>query len=137
MDSDEQRIAKVLGVREVPDVNTVSLRKYRRFILEKLDKNTVLIGREDFPWEEKYVFGPGDPAEYASLKKTYPSYKDEFNLTGISQESADQSDLVAQVQRLSDKKQFQVGLSWLTTQDTESKDFQTLDDFATWVANWC
>lgn len=137
MDSDEQRIAKVLGVREVPDVNEVSLRKYRRFILEKLDKNTVLIGREDFPWEEKYVFGPGDPAEYARLKKTHPSYKDEFKLTGISQESADESDLVAQVQRLSDKKQFQVGLSWLTTQDTESKDFQTLDDFATWVANWC
>jgi hypothetical protein len=47
------------------------------------------------------------------------------------------SDLVAQVQRLSDKKRFEVCLSWLTTQDNESKDFQALDDFATWVANWC
>ena len=30
-------------------------------------------GSEDFSWEEYYVFGPGDPAEYKRLRKTQPS----------------------------------------------------------------
>jgi hypothetical protein len=137
MDSDEKRIAKALGACEIPDVDEANLVKYRKFLLGKLDKNTILTGREDFPWEEMYVFGPGDSAEYERLKKSNPSYKDQFKLIGIADESADESDLVAQVQRMSDKKRFEVGLSWLTTQDNESKDFQALDDFATWVANWC
>jgi hypothetical protein len=137
MDIEDQRIAKALGVREVPDVNEKNLIKYRKFLLERLDKTTVLTGREDFPWEEMYVFGPGDPAEYQRLKKSQPSYKDEYTLIGIAEQTIEETDLVAKVQRLSDKKHFQIGLSWLTTLDDESRDFQALDDFATWVANWC
>ena len=136
MDSDEKRIAQVLGAREVPDVDKTSLMKYRKFLSRRLDKNTILTGREDFPWEEKFVFGHGNAAEYERLRKNNPSYKDEYKLVDISDEDADENDLVAQVERLSDKKHFQIGLSWLTTQDARSTDFQTLDDFATWVANW-
>lgn len=136
MDSDEKRIAQVLGAREVPDVDKVSLVKYRKFLSKRLDKNTILTGREDFPWEERYVFGHGSAAEYERLRMNNPSYKDEYKLVDIAEEDDEESDLVAHVERLSDKKRFQIGLSWLTTRDAASKDFQPLDDFATWVANW-
>lgn len=136
MDSDEERIAQALGASEVPDVDEANLFKYRKFLLERLNKSSILTGREDFPWEEKYVIGPGDPAEYERLKKKQPSYQDAYKLIDISDEYAEENDLVAQVERVSDKKHFQIGLSWLTTQDDQINDFQVLDDFATWVVNW-
>ena len=136
MDSDENRIAKVLNAHEVPEVDEENLLKYRKYLLGRLDKGTVLTGREDFPWEEKYVIGPGNRAEYERLKKKNPSYKDEYKLIDISEEETEENDLVARVERLSDKKRFEIGLSWLTTKDKKSKDFQPLDDFATWVVNW-
>jgi hypothetical protein len=137
MDKEEKRIAKALGAQEVPEVDEGNLLKYRKYLLERMDKSTVLIGREDFPWEEEYVFVPGNRAEYERLKKENPSYKDEYKLIGISEAVIEENDLVAQVERLSDKKCFKIGLSWLTTKNKKSKDFQTLDDFATWVVNWC
>ena len=137
MDSDEKRIAEALGAQEVPEVDERNLLKYRKYLLGRLDKGTVLTGREDFPWEEKYVIGPGNRAEYERLKKTNPSYKDEYKLVDISETETDENDLIAVVERLSDKKRFEVALSWLTTKNKKSKDFQPLDDFATWVVNWC
>jgi hypothetical protein len=137
MDDEEKRIAKALDNHEVPSVNKKSLLKYRKYLLAQLDKGTVLTGREDFPWEEKYVIGPGSQVEYEQLKKKNPSYKDEYKLIGISEEYFEDNDLMAQVERLSDKKRFEIGLSWLTTKDEKSKDFQLFDDFATWMVNWC
>jgi len=137
MDNDEKRIAKVLGVHEVPEVSRNSLLKYRQYLLARLDKDAVLTGREDFPWEEKYILGYGNPAEYEQQKKKNPSYSDEYKLIDISEEYLDDSDLIARVVRISDKKKFDVGLSWLTTKDEENIDFLLLDDFATWVVNWC
>ena len=137
MDKEEARIAKALGTGEVPEVDEENLLKYRRYLLTHLDKSTVLTGREDFPWEERYVFGHGSKAEYERLKKTNPSYKDEYQLLDILAEEIEENDLVASIKRLSDRKTFTIGLSWLTTKDEKSKDFQLLDDFATWVANWC
>ena len=136
MDSDEKRIAEALGAQEVPEVDERNLLKYRKHLLGRLDKGTVLTGREDFPWEEKYVIGPGNLAEYERLKKTNPSYKDEYKLFDISETETQENDLIAVVERLSDKKRFEIGLSWLTTKNKNSKDFQPIDDFATWVVNW-
>jgi len=48
----------------------------------------------------------------------------------------EENDLVATVKRLSDGKHFKIGLSWLDTDNKESKDHQLLDDFATWAVNW-
>jgi hypothetical protein len=137
MDKAEKRIAKALGAQEVPKVDEGNLLKYRKYLLEQMDKGTVLTGREDFPWEEEYVIGPGNRAEYERLKKENPSYKDDYKLIDISEEEIEENDLVAQVERLSDKKCFKIGLSWLTTKHKKIKDFQPLDDFATWVVNWC
>jgi hypothetical protein len=137
MDREEKRIAKALGAQEVPEVDEGNLLKYRKYLLGRLDKGTVLTGREDFPWEEGYVIASGNLAEYERLKKENPSYKDDYKLIDISEEEIEENDLVAQVERLSDKKCFKIGLSWLTTKNKKSKDFQVLDDFATWVVNWC
>ena len=137
MDKEEKRIAKALGAQEVPEVDDGNLLKYRKYLLERMDKGTVLTGREYFPWEERDVMGPGNLAEYERLKKENPSYKDEYKLIDISEEEIEENDLVAQVERLSDKKRFKIGLSWLTTKNKKNKDFQPLDDFATWVVNWC
>ena len=131
----EKRIAKALGGNEVLPVDDINILKYRNYLLLQLGKGAVLTGREDFPWEEKYVFGSGSQVEYELLKKKKPSYKDEYKLIGISEEYFDDNDLIAQVERLSDKKRFEISLSWLSVKDEKSKDFLLLEDFATWVVN--
>ncbi len=80
--------------------------------------------------------GVGDRKEYEKLKKTMPSYTDEYELMGILEEEIEENDLIACVKRLADGKRFDIGLSWLTTKVEEGKDYQLLDDFATWVVNW-
>ena len=136
MDNDEKRIAEALGSHAVLLVDRENLLKYREYLLARLDKGTVLTGREDFPWEEKYILGPGSQLEYERLKNINPSGEDEYKLIGISEDYLEENDLVARVERLSDRKRFEIGLSWLTTKNKKSEDFLPLDDFATWEVNW-
>ena len=136
MDVDEARIAQALGTKEVAEVSQENLSTYRKHLLQHLDRKVVLTGREDFPWEEKYVLGSGSRAEYEKLKKTNPSYTDQYELLDISEGLAEEHDLSATVKRISDGKSFELGLSWLTTKAKKGKDYQLLDDFATWVVNW-
>ena len=136
MDAVEVRIAKVFGKDEIPKVGRETLVKYRQHILHNLDRMAILAGREDFPWEEKYVFGGGSRVEYEKLKRTHPSYTDEYELIDILEDIIEENDLVSTLKRLSDGKRFRIGLSWLGTKNKKSKDHQLLDDFATWVANW-
>jgi len=135
MDADEVRIAQVFGTKEAPEVSQENLLKYRQYLLQHFDRKAVLTGREDFPWEEKYVMGPGSRGEYEKLKKANPSYSDEYELIDISEDEVEEKDLLARVKRLSDGKSFEIGLSWLTTKK-KGKDYQLLDDFATWAVNW-
>jgi hypothetical protein len=135
-DPDEERIAKVFGLSSVPKVNKNNLLKYGHHLLSHLDKNTILTGREDFPWEEMYVFGQGNQKEYEQLKKSNPSYKDEFLLLDISKTKIEDNDLTTSIKRISDGKIFSLGLSWLTTKDIKCMDYQLLDDYATWQTNW-
>lgn len=136
MDAEEKRIAKVFGTDEAPEVSEQNLLKYREYLLLHLDQKAILTGREDFPWEEFYVLGPGDKKEYENLKRTRPSYTDEYLLTDISASTAEEDDLLAQVKRLSDSSKYEIGLSWLTTKAKKGSDFQLLNDFATWQVNW-
>ena len=91
-------------------------------------------GCEDFLWEEYYLFGPGEKSEYEVLKQSHPSYKDDFILLKIPSKTVDK-DLVALVKRIRDDKKFKIGLSRLTTKSKRDKDFQLMDDFASWVVN--
>lgn len=132
----EKRIASIFGTEEVPDVTGVTLQTYRGYLVEHLDQGLKLTGRGDFPWEERYVLGHVDSEEYEELKKDNPSYKDFFELLEIIKQDEPEDDLLARVRRLSDSKIFDVGLSWLMTVDEKSSNFQLLDDFATWIANY-
>ena len=136
MDADEARIIKILGTEEVPEVSEENLLKYRKYLLQHIDRKAILTGREDFPWEEIYIFGPGSRAEYEKLKKSHPSYNDEYELMDILENEIEENDLIVKVKRLSDGRVFEIGLSWLTTEKNKGNDYQLLDDFATWVVNW-
>ncbi len=132
----EKRIAAVFGTDSVPEVGKKTLQIYRAYLLQHVAEETVLTGREDFLWEEFYVFGPGDKKEYEELKQTRPSYTDDFAFTDILKKTIDDHDLIAEVKRLSDGKKFEIGLSWLTTKKKKTEAYQVLDDFATWIVNW-
>jgi len=136
METSEARIAKIFNKNDVPKVCKETLLGYRQHILRDFDRTAILTGREDFPWEEKYVFGGGSRVEYEKLKRIHPSYTDEYELIDISEDIIEENDLVSALKRLSDGKRFEIGLSWLETKNKKSKDHQLLDDFATWVANW-
>jgi len=58
-----------------------------------------LTGIEDFPWEERYVFGYGSEAEYEKLKKKQPSYTDTFNLLNLDEEVNEDYGLLVDVKR--------------------------------------
>lgn len=130
----EIRVAKMLNCKIVPRVTKKDLLVYRKFLSKHLDPGTILIGREDFLWEEFYLFGPGDKSEYEFLKQSNPSYKDEFILLKILYKTS-KKDIVALVKRIYDGKKFKIGLSWLTTKNKKCKEFEILDNFASWVVN--
>jgi len=132
----EKRIAAVFGSEKAPEVGNESLQVYRTHLLHHLNKAAVLTGREDFLWEEFYVFGPGDKKEYEELKKNRASYTDAFELVDIPKKTIGEHDLIARVKRLSDKQIFEIGLSWLTTNNSKTETHQLLDDFATWIVNY-
>ncbi len=136
MYANEIRMAKVFGADEVQEVSEENLLRYRQYILQNLDRKAILTGREDFPWEEKYVVGPGCRTEYEELKRTNPSYTDEYELIDILKDVIKENDLIAEVKRLSDGKHFEIGLSWLAVKKKRSKAHQLLDDFSNWAVNW-
>jgi len=102
----ERRIAAVFGSDKAIEVDKESLQVYRSYLQRHLNKGAVLTGREDFLWEEFYVFGPGDKNEYAELKKSRASYTDLFILIDIPENTIGEHDLIAKVKRLSDGKKF-------------------------------
>lgn len=134
----ETRLAAIFDLNHVPDVTESTLRQYRAYLLQYFDRTTVLTGREDFPWEESYVFGPPRPEEYEMMKKDNPSYKDEYVLVDIRDDHFDENDMHAMIKRISDKKNFVMGLSWLKSKSKSknNENRQMLDDYADWVAGW-
>jgi len=133
MDEDEERLSAILG-----DDNERSQRnasRYREYLLKHLSLPILVTGTEDFPWEEPYVIGGWDEREYEKLKKTNPSYTDTFELQDL--EPPDENDeVVAKIRRISDKKVFRIGLSWLCCEDEDSQAYTLLDDYSIWHANY-
>ena len=108
---------------------------FRDYLKKNLELPCLLTGIEDFPWEERFVFGFGDKAEYERLKKTRPSYTDTFELLNIDEADPDDG-IVAVVQRTSDRKEFSLPLADLEARVKESKNYQLLDDYSVWFVNY-
>ena len=131
----EKRIANILGSNDVPNVNRKTLRMFRDYLKKNVELPCLLTGIEDFPWEERFVFGFGDKAEYERLKKTRPSYTDTFELLNIDEVDPD-GGIVAVVQRTSDKNEFSLPLADLEARIRESKNYQLFDDYSVWFVNY-
>ena len=133
MDADEKRIHSILGDDTGRTMRNAE--RYREYLLKHLSLPIAITGREDFPWEEPYVFGGWDKKEYQKLKKTNPSYTDVFELQALEAPGADE-DIIAKARRISDGKLFEIGLSWLCCQDEESEAYTLLEDYGVWHANY-
>jgi hypothetical protein len=98
-------------------------------------------GIEDFRWEEPYVIGGWSPREYKKLKKTQPSYTDKYQLLSIDHDDVSEwmmfsdEDISAHVRRISDGKEFVLGLAELKATDKRSQNYRLLDDYSIWLVN--
>jgi len=139
LDKQDQRIADIFGVKDVPDVTTETLARYLAYLKQHLTFPCQLTGIEDlgcFSWEEYYTFGPGSKKEYEQLKKKRASYTDTYTLLGFDDEVEADDGILVHVRRLSDKKKFTLTLSDVQTTDKQTKNDQLLDDFTVWFVNW-
>jgi hypothetical protein len=132
MEPFEKSICKILGKdNERTERNA---ERYREYLLKNLSFPIRATGREDFLWEEPYVFGGWSQAEYKKLKKNNPSYTDTFDIESLgSPDGFD--DIVAKLKRLSDGKRFEIGLSWLCCVNENDDAHLLLENYASWHTN--
>ena len=142
MDTQEERIAQILADGDVDneekqEKSTETIAKYLHYLKENIELPCIVTGIEDFPWEEKYVFGYGNKKEYEKLKKENPSYKDKFEILDfIEDEDYNDEQIFVSVKRLSDQKEFILELDYLKAVDKKSKNYQLLDDYSVWYVNY-
>lgn len=139
LDEQDQRIADILGTKEVPEVTDETLEIYLDYLKQHLEIPCQVTGIEDmgcFAWEEYYTFGPGNEREYEKLKKKRASFRDTFELMSFDDDYDEDYGIVVNVRRLSDKKNFALTLSDLEATDEKSKNHELLDDYVTWFVNY-
>lgn len=140
MDAQDKRIMDIVGDPEESDFDEC-INAFYKYLKANLSLPCEVTGVEDFRWEEYYVIGPGNKAEYERLKKNNPSYRDRYELLKIIREAdsewamCEEDDLGARVLRISDKKEFVLGLSELKATDKKSKNYELLDDYSVWFVN--
>ena len=136
-DKFEQRVMVILGQEETDNIfrSDEHLQVYLEYLKNNVEHPCLVTGMEDFPWEEKYVFGYGDEREYEELKKTNPSYKDTFTL--IEFELVTKAERIfATIERVTDKKRFSLPLEDLEAKSKKSPNYQLLDDYSSWYVNF-
>ena len=141
-DDQDERLLKILG--DLEDIGfDESIAIFYEYLKANLSLPCEVTGIEDFHWEEIYVFGPGSQTEYEHLKEDNPSYTDTYTLLKIERRAASEwvvgfkEDLGACVRRISDGKEFILGLSELEATDDTSPNAQMLDDYSVWFVNSC
>lgn len=136
LDEQEQRITDILAKHKTLDVNTKTLNAYLEYLKERLTLPCLVTGMEDFPWEERYVFGFGSQEEYERLKKTQPSYTDTYELLRLDEDLDWNRGILAHVKRVSDKKKFAIPLADLEATEAEAPNAGLLEDFSFWFVNY-
>jgi hypothetical protein len=61
---------------------------------------------------------------------------DTYNLRSFDDDVDQNSGIVVNVQRVSDKKKFVLPLADLEATEQQSKNYELLDDFSVWFVNW-
>lgn len=131
----EIRIEHILGEDNLK-VSYKSLTAYRIHIQNSIEFPCELTGREDFQWEEIYLYGSGDKNEYAELKKSQPSYTDIYTFMAFDDQIEDKNGLMVKVKRLSDSKVFVLPLADLKVTDKTSANHELVHDYAVWYVNY-
>jgi hypothetical protein len=121
------------------EVNPTNLRKYLAYIKECIEMPCILTGIESmgtFAWEERFDFGMGTKEEYEAMRKTRPSYHDSFELISFLETEIESHKAIrVKVSRVSDKKQFVIGLDELKPEDEGSENYAILDPYVDWYVN--
>ena len=133
-----ERVLAILQIEHEEDAEATddNMNKYLAYLQQHFQKHCLVTGREDFDWEEYYLLGPGDKAEYAEMKKIHPSYTDKFEVLEIGNHPDDMYGILVKVRRTSDKKIFALPLGDLETVGKQSENTQLLDDYAVWFTNF-
>lgn len=132
MDKFEKRIKGILG----PEIshNKKNTKKYYHYLAKSIQLPCQLTGREDFPWEEPYVFGGWSKKEYEKLKKDKPSYTDKYELLEILE--PEDEDIFVKLKRIKDNKEFEIGLDWLKCINPKNRNYLLIEDYAVWYVNY-
>jgi len=139
-DAQDLRIEAILGDEEDLGFDE-AVAVFLKHLKANLELPCEVTGIEDFRWEEPYVLGGWDEQEYEQLKKTRPSYEDHYELLEIRPEGWSEwmmfhgEDIAAHVRRMSDGKEFILGLAELEATDKKSLNYQLIDDYAVWFVN--
>ncbi|MBP7962521.1 MAG: hypothetical protein KBG20_04145 [Caldilineaceae bacterium] len=141
-------INQVFGTDEVPAVTPSTLKIYLEYLQKHLSLPCTLTGIESigyFGWEERFEFGHGSKREYEKLRKKRGSLNDSYELSSLDNARLDRdSGIVVVVNRLHERKRFEfpqrnrfeIPLAELEAEDKASDNYQLLDDYSVWFANW-
>lgn len=134
-DEHEKRIAAILSTDDL-SVTEEKQNVYLDYLQSNIQKRIILTGREDFTWEEKYLFGGWSKKEYEELKKTQASYTDKFEFIELLEDIDEMYGLLAKVKRVTDKKQFILPLWDLKCINKNSKTYKLISDYSFWMTNY-
>jgi len=137
-DAEETSIRSILGDAETDFARAREV--WLKHLNQHLSFPCELTGIEDFQWEEPYVIGGWDQREYKRLKKNQPSYSDKYELLSLDPEAISEwmmfgEDIAAKVRRISDGKEFILGLAELKACDRNSPNRELIHYFSVWLVN--
>lgn len=140
MDAQWKRIQEIVGTSET-DTFEDQLTAFYEHLRSALELPCDVTGSEDFRWEERYVIGGASRAEYERLRKTQPSFQDQYVLLAIEQGVHSEwmqfqgDDIGAHVRRKSDGKEFWLGLAELEGVRKKSRNAELIDDYGVFFVN--
>ncbi|MDE5107911.1 MAG: hypothetical protein O4808_12895 [Trichodesmium sp. St17_bin3_1_1] len=127
----EEKLEEVLGTTTFK-VNQTNLKKYLKYLKKNLAIPCLVTGVEEFEWEEYYTVGPGSQKEYQKLKKTQPSYTDEFNILKLDNKLDVEHGILAVLERTTDNLKFTLPLAKLEGVAEDSVDAKLLQYYGIW-----
>ena len=134
MDMQMERIKGVLGkdCSRTPQ-NTL---RFLKFLQRNVKAPCMLTGIEAFEWERDYLAEGWGGVEYEEMKAQRPSFVDQFEMQALKAPDAGGDDIVVCVKRVSDQKDFKIGLSLLEAMNFKDESFQFIDDYGAWYRHF-
>ncbi|MCT7952117.1 calcium-binding protein [Ancylothrix sp. C2] len=118
------------------EVSDKNLETYLNYLDKNLEKPFNLTSREEFLWEDEYLYGGKSQKEYEKLKKIRPCYTDTFKFLGFDNFIDEEAGILVNVERLRDKKKFTLPLCDLKAIVKTSPNYQLLEDYSLWLVNY-